>query len=172
MIKLWVSVSNQAYVFLNCVLGGMIVAFVYDIFRVRRKAIKSSNLIVYFEDFIYWIIVALILFAIIYRSNEGELRGYLMLGVAIGIILYALLLSRIVMAVFLFVIKTVYKVAVAVFGILLIPIRIILKILGIPVKKACKIVTRGARKIKGAGRRKLSKIKVSGRIFNNIRKKI
>jgi len=64
----------------------MIVAFVYDIFRVRRKAIKSSNLIVYFEDFIYWIIVALILFAIIYRSNEGELRGYLMLGVAIGII--------------------------------------------------------------------------------------
>jgi len=65
-----------------------------------------------------------------------------MLGVAIGIILYALLLSRIVMAVFLFVIKTVYKVAVAVFGILLIPIRIILKILGIPVKKACKIVTR------------------------------
>jgi len=83
----------------------MIVAFVYDIFRVRRKAIKSSNLIVYFEDFIYWIIVALILFAIIYRSNEGELRGYLMLGVAIGIILYALLLSRIVMAVFLFVIK-------------------------------------------------------------------
>jgi len=91
--------------FLNCVLGGMIVAFVYDIFRVRRKAIKSSNLIVYFEDFIYWIIVALILFAIIYRSNEGELRGYLMLGVAIGIILYALLLSRIVMAVFLFVIK-------------------------------------------------------------------
>jgi len=50
VIKLWVSVSNQAYVFLNCVLGGMIVAFVYDIFRVRRKAIKSSNLIVYFED--------------------------------------------------------------------------------------------------------------------------
>jgi len=100
----------------------MIVAFVYDIFRVRRKAIKSSNLIVYFEDFIYWIIVALILFAIIYRSNEGELRGYLMLEWPLHYIV-CFALSRIVMAVFLFVIKTVYKVAVAVFGILLIPIR-------------------------------------------------
>ncbi|WP_273479667.1 spore cortex biosynthesis protein YabQ [Acetivibrio straminisolvens] len=172
MIKLWVSVSNQAYVFLNCVLGGMIVAFIYDIFRVRRKAIKSSNLIVYFEDFIYWIIVALILFAIIYRSNEGELRGYLILGIANGIVLYALLLSRIVMAVFLFAIRTIYKVAITFCGILLIPIRIILKILGVPAKKAYKAITRGAGKIKGASKRKLSKIKMSGRIFNNLRKKI
>jgi len=169
---LWVSVSNQAYVFLNCVLGGMIVAFIYDIFRVRRKTIKSSNLIVYFEDFIYWIIVALVLFAIIYRSNEGELRGYVMLGVAIGIILYALILSRIVMAVFLFVIRTIYKIAVTVCGILLIPMRIILKILSVPAKKAYKSISRGAKKIKGASKNKLSKIKVSGRIFNNIRKKI
>ena len=90
-MELWVSVSNQAYVFLSCVLGGMIIAFVYDIFRVRRKAIKSGNLIVYFEDFIYWIIVALVLFAVVYRSNEGEIRGYLILGVIIGIILYAFL---------------------------------------------------------------------------------
>ncbi|HOQ00346.1 MAG TPA: spore cortex biosynthesis protein YabQ [Acetivibrio clariflavus] len=33
----------------------MIIAFIYDIFRIRRKTIKSGNLIVYFEDFIYWI---------------------------------------------------------------------------------------------------------------------
>ncbi|WP_268919958.1 spore cortex biosynthesis protein YabQ [Acetivibrio mesophilus] len=172
MIKLWVSVSNQAYVFFSCVLGGMIVAFIYDIFRVRRKAIRSSNLIVYFEDFIYWIIVALTLFAIIYRSNEGEIRGYLILGIVIGIILYALLLSKIVMTIFLFIINIIYKAAVTLCGILLLPIRVALKILGVPVKKAYKIVARGAGKIKGASKRKLSKIKASGRILKNIRKKI
>ena len=74
---MWVSVSNQAYVFELC-LGGMIIAFLYDIFRVRRKAIRSGNLIVYFEDFIYWIIVALVLLPLSIGAMKGN-RGYLIL---------------------------------------------------------------------------------------------
>ena len=62
----------------------MIIAFIYDVFRIR-KAIRTSNIIVYFEDFIYWILVALVLF-VVYISNEGELRGYLIVGAIIGII--------------------------------------------------------------------------------------
>ncbi|NLP14027.1 MAG: spore cortex biosynthesis protein YabQ [Clostridium sp.] len=169
---MWVSVSNQAYVFLSCVLGGMIIAFVYDIFRVRRKAIKSGNLIVYFEDFIYWIIVALVLFAVVYRSNEGEIRGYLILGVIIGIILYAFLLSRIVMKVFLFLIRVVYKVAVFAFTIILLPIKIVLKLLGFPAKRIYKIISQCINKIKRASRNKLDRLRISKKLFKNIRKKI
>lgn len=172
MIELWVSVSNQAYVFLSCVLGGMIIAFLYDIFRVRRKAIRSGNLIVYFEDFIYWIIVALVLFAVVYRSNEGEIRGYLILGVVIGIVLYVLLLSRIVINVFLFLIRVVYKAAVIVFTVALIPIKVILKILGVPTKGVYKIMMKSKSKVKRVGRNIHDKFRITKKLFKNIRKKI
>ena len=172
MIELWVSVSNQAYVFLSCVVGGIIIAFVYDIFRVRRKAIKSGNLIVYFEDFIYWIIVALVLFAVVYRSNEGEIRGYLILGVIIGIILYAFLLSRIVMKVFLFLIRVVYKAAVIVFTIILFPIKLALKILGFPAKRVYKTLSRCTNKLKRIRQNITNKFRISKKLFKNIRKKI
>jgi hypothetical protein len=32
---------------------------------------------IYVEDFFYWIIAALVMFAIVYLSNDGELRGYI-----------------------------------------------------------------------------------------------
>jgi spore cortex biosynthesis protein YabQ len=150
----------------------MIIAFVYDIFRVRRKAIKSGNLIVYFEDFIYWIIVALVLFAVVYRSNEGEIRGYLILGVIIGITLYAFLLSRIVMKVFLFLIRVVYKAAVIVFTVILFPIKIILKILGFPAKRVYKTISRCTNKMKRVSQNIIDKLRISKKLFKNIRKKI
>jgi len=150
----------------------MIIAFVYDIFRVRRKAIKSGNLIVYFEDFIYWIIVALVLFAVVYRSNEGEIRGYLILGVIIGIILYAFLLSRIVMKVFLFLIRVVYKAAVIVFTIILFPIKLALKILGFPAKRVYKTLSRCTNKLKRIRQNITNKFRISKKLFKNIRKKI
>ncbi|MFZ5986554.1 MAG: spore cortex biosynthesis protein YabQ [Bacillota bacterium] len=169
---MWVSVGNQAYDFLSCVLGGAIIAFIYDIFRIRRKAIKSSNLIVYFEDFIYWIIVALVMFAVVYQSNDGEIRGYLILGIILGIILYALLLSRIVMKVFLFIIGIIYKAAVFIFSIILFPLKIIYKILRIPAKFICKLLIKGAGKVRRVSRNKFDKFKAWKRIFKNIRRKI
>ena len=132
MIKLFETISNQAYVFLCCVLGGMIIAFMYDVFRIRRKAIRSSNIIVYFEDFIYWILVALVLFAVVYISNDGELRGYVIIGAIIGIILYTLLLSKIVMTVFLFALRLIYKFLITAFSIILFPFKIVLKVLKFP----------------------------------------
>lgn len=172
VIKLLFSVGNQAYVFLCCVLGGMIIAFIYDIFRIRRKAIKTSNLIVYFEDFVYWILVALVLFAVVYMSNDGELRGYLLIGALIGIILYSLLLSRIIITLFLFVIKIVYKVLCTVCIILLFPFKILFRILKVP----AKILYNGLRIIFGKARRaskaKLSKFCVWKKRFKNIIKKI
>lgn len=172
MIKLFLTVGNQAYVFLCCVLGGMIIAFIYDVFRIRRKAIKSSNVIVYFEDFIYWILVALVLFAVVYFSNDGELRGYLFIGTFIGIVLYSLLLSKIIMTVFLFIIKVLYKFFVTVVNILAIPFKILFKVLKVPTK----IIYNSAGKMLGKARRvsvdKRSKFKVWKKRFRNIIKKI
>jgi len=67
----------------------MIIAFIYDAFRIKRRAVKTSALVTYIEDIIYWIIVSIIMFAVVYYSNEGEIRGYLFLGTILGAVLYA-----------------------------------------------------------------------------------
>lgn len=166
------SVANQAYSFLCCILGGMIIAFIFDVFRIRRKTIKVSDLFVYFEDFVYWIIVALVFFAVIYISNDGEFRGYLLIGNIIGIILYSLLLSRIIMTIFLFTIQFVYKIFCTVCFILLFPFKILFKLLQVP----AKIIYNGLRVIFGKVRRlsktKLSKFYIWKKRFKNIIKKI
>ncbi|TYQ14601.1 UNVERIFIED_CONTAM: spore cortex biosynthesis protein YabQ [Acetivibrio alkalicellulosi] len=167
-----VSIGNQAYIFLSCVFGGMIIAFIYDIFRVRRKTIKSGNLMVYFEDFIYWIIVALVLFAVVYYSNEGEIRGYLIIGIALGIILYTLVFSKIVMKIFLFVVRIIYKVIITISSLILVPIKIICKILMLPLRKIYKYINISFMRARKVGKINIVKLKGYKRLIKNIRKKI
>lgn len=169
---MFLTVGNQAYVFLCCVLGGMIIAFIYDVFRIRRKAIKTSNVIVYFEDFIYWILVALVLFAVVYLSNDGELRGYVFIGAFIGIVLYSLLLSKIIMTVFLFTIRILYKFFVTVVNIIAFPFKVLFRVLKIP----AKIIYNSVGKMMGKAHRvsvdKRNKFKIWKKRFRNIIKKI
>jgi spore cortex biosynthesis protein YabQ len=168
VVELPVSVSNQAYIFLCSVLGGMLIAFLYDVFRIKRKAVKTSSFIVYIEDLIYWIIVALVMFGVVYYSNQGEVRGYIFIGTAIGVILYLLLLSKLVMRASLFVLRIVFKVLRTVWLILTYPIRVVFKVLKIP----GTLMLKGLKKVKRAGKSRLSGVRIWRRLFRNIRKKI
>lgn len=150
----------------------MIIAFIYDIFRVRRKTIKSSNVLVYFEDFIYWIIVALVMFAVLYYSNEGEIRGYLILGTVLGIVLYVVLLSNVVMKIFLFFVRIIYKIVVTVFSIILLPLKIICKVCMAPVKIIFKHIKKVFFKVKKLSKINKGKVKKIRRILKIVRKKI
>jgi len=103
------SVSNQAYVFLCTIIGGMAIALVYDFFRILRKAVRTSGTVTYVQDLLYWLIAAAIMFITVYYSNDGQLRAYLFAGAITGAILYALLFSNMVMRSSLFIIKIVSK---------------------------------------------------------------
>jgi spore cortex biosynthesis protein YabQ len=167
-----VSISSQAYIFFCTVIGGMVVALIYDLFRIKRKAIKTGNLLTYIEDLLFWILVAVVMFITVYYSNEGELRSYLFLGMLIGIILYALLLSKPIMSSSLFIINVVSKIFKAVWFLVSYPVRIILKLMAIPVRISSKYVRQSARSIRRASRNRLFKAVIWKKIFRNIRKKI
>lgn len=101
------SISSQATIFLCTVIGGAAIALIYDLFRILRKAVRTGGLFIYVEDLLYWLIVSIIMFLTIYYSNDGELRAFMFIGACIGVILYSLLLSRIVMSSSLFIIRIV-----------------------------------------------------------------
>ncbi len=119
------SVSDQAYVFFCTIISGMAIALAYDIFRIFRKAVKTSSAVTYVQDLLYWLIAAAIMFLTVYYSNDGQLRAYLFAGAIIGVILYALLLSNIIMRSSLFIIKIAAKVFKAVVFIVSYPLKMI-----------------------------------------------
>jgi len=165
-------VSAQSYIFLCTIVGGMAIALVYDIFRLFRKAVKTGSLITYIQDLLFWLIVALIMFLTIYYSNDGELRAYLFIGAFIGVILYALLFSRIIMGSSLFIIKTMAKVIKALIFIISYPVRLILQFMMVPARKLARIVRKSIKKARSSGKVRLSKLTFFGKVFKNIRKKI
>lgn len=167
-----VSVSSQAYIFLCSVAGGAVIALIYDIFRILRKAVKTGSLFTFVEDIIFWILVAVVMFATVYFSNEGELRSYIFLGTLLGVILYALLLSKAIMNSSLFIINIVKSIFRFLWRVLSFPFRIILKLLAVPGRAAAKYAGKSLKNVRRAGRNRLSKAAFWRKAFKNIRKKI
>lgn len=171
-MSLALSVGNQAYIFFCTVAGGMIMAFIYDLFRIKRKAIRTDGIIVYIEDFIFWILAALTMFTVVYFSNEGQLRGYLFLGTAIGVVLYVLLLSSLVITASMFIIRVLVKVFVVIFKVVTYPFRITFIVLKVPLSFIFKMTARFFRRSGRYTGSKLKMIKYSAIRFNKIRKKM
>ncbi len=73
---------------------GAILSIIFDIFRILRKSIKTSDIITNIEDVLFAIISGIILVFSIFTFNKGELRLYIFLGIFIGIILYMLFISK------------------------------------------------------------------------------
>jgi spore cortex biosynthesis protein YabQ len=102
-------VTNQAYIFLISIAGGLAAGLLFDFFRVLRRVIKTSNIITNIQDIIFWVLVTTMIFAIIFFNNDGELRWYEFLGTFIGVLLYSLVISdyfiKTTLAVMQFIIK-------------------------------------------------------------------
>ena len=159
-----VSVSSQAYIFLCTVIGGMVVGFVYDIFRVSRKIIKTKNIIVYFEDIIFWLLVSLLTFIVLFISNAGQIRGYAFIGLILGVIIYAFLISYYVVRGLVKGIKIFKRIIIKLYKIISFPIKFIMKILYLPISYIC----RAYQWIKGVIRKIIKA--TFGRIRLNIKK--
>ena len=86
-------VINQAYVFLIFVLNGLLIGFIFDIFRILRLSFKTKDFITYIEDILFWILTGGIILYSIFMFGSGEIRFYMFLGLIIGIVLYMTLFT-------------------------------------------------------------------------------
>lgn len=93
---------EQVYVFLWSIVVGVILAILFDLFRALRfKGIK--DIWVYIQDIIFWIVAAVVIIASTFIINEGELRGYMLIGYLLGAGFYVLLFSKFVLHILRFV---------------------------------------------------------------------
>ncbi len=87
---------EQAHLFLIFILNGILIGIVFDIFRILRKSFNTPNIVTYIEDILFWFIAALIVLYSLFVFNNGEIRGFIFIGLVCGIILYMLFFSKLV----------------------------------------------------------------------------
>ncbi|MBE7036121.1 MAG: hypothetical protein E7403_02370 [Ruminococcaceae bacterium] len=93
------SISKEAIIFLSsCATGGLIF-FVYDLFRLIRRAEGSVYFMVHIQDGLFWAITFCIIFFSVLYVNNGILRMYEFLGAVLGAVLYKLMLSKLILAI-------------------------------------------------------------------------
>ena len=88
------SIYNQIYSLLIFTITGITIGLIFDVFRIARKSFKTSDFITCIEDFVFWIITGAILLFVIFKFNNGEIRGYIFIGLCSGIIIYLLTISK------------------------------------------------------------------------------
>lgn len=66
----------------------------YDVLRVFRIFIPHHYVWTGIEDMIYWIYAALVTYTLLYRFNDGVIRGYVVAAAFIGMVAYDRLISR------------------------------------------------------------------------------
>jgi len=67
---------REINVFLSALITGITTGFIYDLLRMKRKALKTRAFIVGVEDVLFWIFTAILVFITAYISNQGEIRLY------------------------------------------------------------------------------------------------
>jgi len=74
--------------------AGVIIAFLYDMFRLKRRIVRTKTAMVHFEDIVFWIIAAIIFFLSSYVISNGETRAYYYVGSFLGGVLYFSVFSK------------------------------------------------------------------------------
>lgn len=107
-------IGESLKLFLIMLIAGAVIALLYDFFRGARKATKKAYreiaFMVHIEDLIFVLasFVIFVLSAVIF--NDGEIRGYMILGLIAGIMLYYAVVSPISNKLFFWVLYILIKV--------------------------------------------------------------
>ena len=102
-------VLGQLYIFLASTYGGMLIGFIYDLYRVFRGVFKPGKIVTLLQDFFFWIVIAGVAMSVLLFSASGQIRLFSFLGLSLGMILYYWAFSRIVIRTIRKVLRIIYK---------------------------------------------------------------
>ncbi|WNQ11684.1 spore cortex biosynthesis protein YabQ [Paenibacillus aurantius] len=88
-------------------LSGLALGVVFDTYRVLTGQLRMPLWLISLFDLVYWAGSTLFVFRMLYYSNQGDLRFYVFLGLAVGVTFHYWFLSRPVIRLVLLLIKLV-----------------------------------------------------------------
>lgn len=155
-----IDIGNQVNLFLTSILLGVMTGIYFDIYRILRKSIKHSRFYINLEDFLFWVVTTFVFYYVFLHKNNGDIRGYILLGFGTGFILEILLISKVFIKIGVKAVTFLVKIFREIFTLILQPIRFLCKMvrrLLTPVVKKSKSVA--IEKYNNAKRRTKEKFK-------------
>jgi len=163
------SMPGQAWLFVATVGTGAAAGVFFDFFRVLRRAWWHPRWLVHIEDLLFWLVATVLIFYYLLHRNAGEIRPFMLVGMATGAVLYFATVSRWVVHITVTVVKFVEKVIRAMVRIILLPLRLAWVFAAPHVKKATDKSSQYLRRVRRYGRIRWHKIRRNRQI---IRKKV
>lgn len=154
MMSVSQSIIREADFFVVSFVSGCLLVFLYDVLRVFRRLIPRGSVAVAIEDIIYWMVCALLVFAMLYQKNDGLIRGFAIGAVGAGMLLYNHFISPHSIKLVVFVVRKLLKIAEF-------PIRLLKKVLKRPAAFCYRRTLRFGKK----GKKLLKKIYKAGRMI-------
>lgn len=98
-------IITQMQFFMVSVLWGAFILIAYDVLRILRRIIRHNTFFVAVQDILFWAAASVFIFAMIYVKNSGIIRGFSIMGMGIGMLIYhyifsdwvVILISRIIL---------------------------------------------------------------------------
>lgn len=101
------SLSTQLYSFGIVLMAGITLGIFFDLFRVIRGILRPGLVGTPILDLLFWALVTPIIVLYLILANWGELRGYVLIGLALGLFFYRLLLSGMIISLLLWLVRVV-----------------------------------------------------------------
>lgn len=86
-------ITIELQFFMISILWGALVLLAYDLLRILRRIIPHSSFFIAVQDMIFWVLASVFIFAMIYVKNSGTIRGFSVMGMVIGVVIYHYILS-------------------------------------------------------------------------------
>lgn len=81
-------IREEFSIFLEAAWYGMMIAISYDVLRILRRIVKHHDIMVGIQDFLFWVAVGIVVFAMIFQCNDGVVRGYIFMALLLGAYAY------------------------------------------------------------------------------------
>lgn len=91
-----ISSYSQWMFFLYSLILGFIISLFYDVLRIDRAIFKRSNLTVFFEDILFWIITAFSVYSFLIIFSNGQIRAFILFGISLGFIICRFTISKLI----------------------------------------------------------------------------
>ncbi|HBN95863.1 MAG TPA: hypothetical protein DDZ66_06160 [Firmicutes bacterium] len=101
------SLGTQLYAFGIVLLAGITLGLFFDLFRVIRGLLRPSVFSTPLLDLLFWALITPVLVLYLILANWGELRGYVIIGLLLGLFFYRLLLSGMIISLLLWLVQVI-----------------------------------------------------------------
>lgn len=144
-----VPVLEQFQSFFFTILIGLLLGIIVDGYRTLSDRLSCPRLVRMVGDIILWLVLAGLVFFLLLLNNWGEVRAYVLIGMAIGIIVYRQKFSTYMIRCW----RTVFLIVGRLFIIILFPVRLVQKAFFVPLGLLSMLLDWCWRLLKGILRR-------------------